>query len=109
MCKILLLTQMAKGTTDQQTRSKEAAMEEDHEADEEYLDEEFADEEFSGMESDAALSARKEAFYKEVDKRLLLCQKYRRMLISFLIGCSMRSTTSCCPSRMHLMKCGWHC
>lgn len=69
---------MAKGTTDQQTLSKEAAIEEDHEADEEYLDEEFADEEFSGMESDAALSARKEAFYKEVDKKIAALSKVQK-------------------------------
>ena len=68
---------MAKGT-DQQTCSKEAVIEEDHDADEEYSDEKFADEEFSGMESAAALSAKKEAFYKEVDKKIAALLKVQK-------------------------------
>jgi len=65
---------MAMGT-EQNTRSKEAANKEDHEADEEYLDEESADEEFSGRESDGDLSARNTAFYKEVDGKIAAFSK----------------------------------
>jgi hypothetical protein len=84
---------MAKGTK-QWKHSKEAAKADwnggydsssnnDHEADEdhdneEYVDEESADEEFSGAESDAALSARKEAFYKEVEKKIVALSKVKK-------------------------------
>ena len=76
----------------------------DDDADEAIVCKECADDNLPDQEDGAALLARKTSFYEELDRRIDALSKVQKNSHILSVSYSMKSTTLCCPSRMHLKK-----